>query len=79
MNGRFKQFSAPSFATASGFLLAVVVMVSAPLLASTPNFAVPDDTALRISLDVFGVGKGPGIGSIISGVGGLGTTAFHGH
>jgi hypothetical protein len=51
MNGHFKQFSVPSFATASGFLLAVVVMVSAPLLASTPNFAVPNDTALRIRLD----------------------------
>ena len=51
MNGHFKRFSVPSFAIASGFLLAVVVMVSAPLLASTPNFAVPDDTALRIRLD----------------------------
>jgi hypothetical protein len=78
MNGHFKQFSVPSFVTASGFLLAVVVMVSAPLLASTTNFAVPDDTALRTRLDVFG-GKGGGIGSIIGGVGGLGTTAFHGH
>jgi hypothetical protein len=48
MNGHFKQFSVPSLATASGFLLAVV---SAPLLASTPNFAVPDDTALRSRLD----------------------------
>ncbi len=51
MNRHFKQFSVPSFATASGFLLAVIVMVSAPLLASTANFAVPDDTALRIRLD----------------------------
>jgi hypothetical protein len=79
MNRHFKQFSVSYFATAAGFLLIAVVMVSAPLLASTPNFAVPDDTALRIRLDVFGGGKGPGIGSIISGVGGLGTTAFHGH
>jgi len=51
MNRHFKQFSIPSLATASGFLLAVVVMVSAPLLASTTNFTVPDDTALRIRLD----------------------------
>jgi len=51
MNRHFKQFSIPSLATASGFLLAVVVMVSAPLLASTANFTVPDDTALRIRLD----------------------------
>jgi hypothetical protein len=51
MNRHFKQFSIPSLATAAGFLLAVVVMVSAPLLASTTNFTVPDDTALRIRLD----------------------------
>jgi hypothetical protein len=51
MNRHFKQFSVPSFATVSGFLLAAVVMLSAPLLASTANFAVPDDTALRIRLD----------------------------
>ena len=51
MNIHFKQFSVPSFATAGGFFLAAVVMVSAPLLASTANFSVPDDTALRIRLD----------------------------
>ena len=51
MNRHFQQFAVPSFAIASGFLLAVALMVSAPLLASTPNFAVPDDTALRIRLD----------------------------
>jgi hypothetical protein len=51
MNRHFKQFSTPCLATAAGFLLAVVVMASAPLLASTANFAVPDDTALRIRLD----------------------------
>jgi uncharacterized protein YcfJ len=50
MNRHFKQFSVSYFATAAGFLLAVVVMVS-PLLASITNFAVPDDTALRIRLD----------------------------
>jgi len=51
MNRHFKQFSILSLATASGFLLAVVVMVSAPLLASAANFTVPDDTAFRIRLD----------------------------
>ena len=51
MNRHCKQFSISSLATASGFLLAVVVVMSAPLLASTANFAVPDDTALRIRLD----------------------------
>jgi hypothetical protein len=51
MNRHFKQLSVPFLATASGFLLAVIVVVTAPLLASTANFAVPDDTALRIRLD----------------------------
>jgi len=51
MNIHFKRFSVLSFATAAGFVLAVVVMVSAPLFASIANFAVPDDTALRIRLD----------------------------
>jgi hypothetical protein len=51
MNCCFNQFSVPSFATAAALLLAVVAMVSAPLLASAANFAVPDDTALRIRLD----------------------------
>ena len=51
MNIHFKRFSVLSFAAAAGFLLAVVVMVSAPLLASTANFSVPDDTALRVRLD----------------------------
>jgi hypothetical protein len=51
MNRHFKQFSVPSLATAAGFLLAVVVMVSASLFASPTNFNVPDDIALRIRLD----------------------------
>jgi hypothetical protein len=51
MNRHFKQSSVLTVATASGFLLAAVVMVTAPLLASTANFAVPDHTALRIRLD----------------------------
>jgi len=49
MNRPFKQFSIPSFAAAAGFLLLMVM--SARLIASTANFAVPDDTALRIRLD----------------------------
>ncbi len=51
MNRHFKRTSVLSILTASAFLLTVVVMMSAPLLASTGNFAVPDDTALRIRLD----------------------------
>jgi hypothetical protein len=38
-------------AAASGFLLALAMIVSSPLLASTPNFEVPVDIALRIRLD----------------------------
>ena len=51
MNRYFQQFTVPSFANALGFLLAVVILVSAPLLATTANLAIPDDTALRIRLD----------------------------
>ena len=51
MNRHFQQFAVPYFAITSRFLLAVAVMVSAPLLASTSNFTVPDDTALRVRLD----------------------------
>jgi len=51
MNRHSKRFSVPSLVASAGFLLAVVVMVSAPLLASAANFEVPDDTALRIRLD----------------------------
>ncbi len=51
MNRHPKQFSVSSLATAAGFFLAVLLMASAPLLASTTNFAVPEDTAVRIRLD----------------------------
>jgi hypothetical protein len=49
MKTDFKLFALPSFATAAGILLTLVAMGSS--LASTPNFVVPDDTALRIRLD----------------------------
>ena len=51
MKTNFKLFALPSFATTAGILLALVAMVSSSSLASTPNFVVPDDTALRIRLD----------------------------
>src|SRR5260221_9136932 len=51
MNIHFKRFSVLSFAPAAVFFLAVVLMASVSLLASPANFAVPDDTALRIRLD----------------------------
>ena len=43
-------FALRSFATAAGILL-TIAMAPPGSLASTPNFVVPDDTALRIRLD----------------------------
>src|SRR4051794_8924368 len=51
MNTHLKKFPNPSLVTASRFLLAVVMMASSPLFASTSNFLVPSDTAFRIRLD----------------------------
>jgi len=51
MKNYFKWFPVHALATVSVFFLAVVVLVGAPLFASTTNFSVPDDTALRIRLD----------------------------
>jgi hypothetical protein len=51
MNTDLKKFPSPSLVTASRFLLAVIMMASSPLFASTSNFVVPSDTALRIRLD----------------------------
>lgn len=51
MNIYFKQLTVPSFVVVWGFLLGVVTLASGPLLASTPNFSVPEDTALRVRLD----------------------------
>ena len=50
MNTHYKQFPTRLLLTA-GLLLAGVLMASALLLASTENFVVPNDTALRIRLD----------------------------
>jgi len=49
MNNHLKKFPPVSLATA--LLIAVVVSVSSPLLASTASFLIPSDTALRIRLD----------------------------
>lgn len=51
MKTHFKLFALPSFATAAGILLTLVAIATTGALASTPNFVVPDDTALRIRLD----------------------------
>jgi hypothetical protein len=51
MKTHFKLFALPSFATAAGTVLTLVAMANTGSLASTPNFLVPDDTAVRIRLD----------------------------
>ena len=51
MKIHFKLFALPPFATATGILLTLITIATVGLLASTPNFVVPDDTALRIRLD----------------------------
>lgn len=50
VKNHFKLFALPSFATVAGTLL-TLAMGSIGSLASTPNFVVPDDAALRIRLD----------------------------
>jgi hypothetical protein len=49
MNNQLKKF--PPFSLVTALLLAVVLRVSSPLLASTASFPIPSDTALRIRLD----------------------------
>ena len=51
MKTHFKLFALPSFATTARILLILVAVASSSSLASTPNFAVPEDTALRVRLD----------------------------
>jgi len=51
MKTHFKLFALPSFATTARILLTLVAVASSSSLASTPNFAVPEDTALRVRLD----------------------------
>lgn len=51
MKTHFKLFALPSCATAAGILLTLIAMATTVSLASTPNFVVPDDTALRIRFD----------------------------
>jgi hypothetical protein len=51
MNSRFKTLPLSAVATASGLLLAMIAICCSPLLASTANFVVPTDLALRIRLD----------------------------
>ena len=51
MKTHFKPLALPTFANAAGILLTLVAVATTVALASTPNFVVPDDTALRIRLD----------------------------
>ena len=51
MKTHFKLFALPLFATTARILLTLVAVASSSSLASTPNFAVPEDTALRVRLD----------------------------
>jgi hypothetical protein len=51
LNIRLHKSPIPSFATASGLLIAVLIIASSSLFASTANFSVPEDAALRIRLD----------------------------
>jgi hypothetical protein len=51
MNIRLHKSPISSFATASGFLIAVLMIARSSLFASTANFSVPEDTALRIRFD----------------------------
>jgi hypothetical protein len=50
MKKPFQKTSDPSFVMAS-FLFAVLMLAISPLLASSSDFVVPDDVALRIRLD----------------------------
>ena len=50
MTNPLKKKSDPSFVMAF-FLFAVLMMATSPLLASTSNFVVPNDIAVRIRLD----------------------------
>jgi hypothetical protein len=51
MRIQVKQFPSSSPVTTLGLLLGVVMLPIFPSVASTPNFVVPADTALRIRLD----------------------------
>jgi hypothetical protein len=49
MNNHLQKFS--PFAPVTALLIALVLRMSSPLLASTASFLIPSDTALRIRLD----------------------------
>lgn len=51
MNYRQKPWFVPKFATVLGLLMGLIAFASLPSPASTSDFRIPDDTALRIRLD----------------------------
>jgi len=51
MSNHSAESAVRSVAARRGWLLAVALILASPLLASTQNFTVPDDVALRIRLD----------------------------
>ena len=51
MNNRHENLSVPKLLTVLGLLVGMIGFTSLPLPASTSDFRIPDDTALRIRLD----------------------------
>jgi len=51
MNNRLENLSVPKLLTVLGLLVGMIGFTSLPLPASTSDFRIPDDTALRIRLD----------------------------
>lgn len=51
MLNRFSQFNSRASTAHGVLLLALTIFAASPVLGSSPNFSIPDDTALRIRLD----------------------------
>ena len=51
MNHRHEKLFVPKLPTVLGLLVGLIVLASLPSPASTSDFRIPDDTALRIRLD----------------------------
>jgi hypothetical protein len=51
MNHRHEKLFVPKLPTVFGLLVGLIALASLPLPASTSDFRIPDDTALRIRLD----------------------------
>jgi hypothetical protein len=51
MSNRLEEFGSLASAASLSLLLALIIVMAAPLPGSTQSFSVPDDVALRIRLD----------------------------